>query len=177
MDARVSREREQVLSLSKNSSCLFLSRSSSKKLLLISAGGKRWRGVGGLFTFIEMFTLFTLLIVTNTVWQLFGLDRRPYMYRRLLTSVLVYVHCLRGKADARRRRNATTHLSLSRYGRHGARAHPSRRSGRTSKFPCPGLAVSPCAVPCSHVACRHTLTPTSPSNSPTAIQGVLPMCR
>ena len=29
----------------------------------------------------------------------------------------------------------------------------------------------------SHVACRHTLTPTSPSNSPTAIQGVLPMCR
>jgi hypothetical protein len=40
-------------------------------------------------------------------------------------------------------------------------------------------AVSPytCAVPCSHVACRLTLTPTSPSNSPTAIQGVLPMCR
>ena len=127
MDARVSREREQVLSLSKNSSGLFLSRvgSSSKKLLLISAGGTRWRGVGGLFTFIEMFTLFTLLIVTNTVWQLFGLDRRPYMYRRLLTSVLVYVHYLRGKADARRRRNAATHLSLSRYGRHGARAHPS----------------------------------------------------
>ena len=29
----------------------------------------------------------------------------------------------------------------------------------------------------SHVACRHTLTPSSPSNSPTAIQGVLPMCR
>jgi hypothetical protein len=28
-----------------------------------------------------------------------------------------------------------------------------------------------------HVACRLTLTPTSPSNSPTAIQGVLPMCR
>ena len=38
--------------------------------------------------------------------------------------------------------------------------------------------VPPChhAVPFSHVACRHTLTPTSPSNSPTAIQGVLPMC-
>ena len=30
---------------------------------------------------------------------------------------------------------------------------------------------------CECRTCRHTLTPSSPSKSPTAIQGVLPMCR
>ena len=51
------------------------------------------------------------------------------------------------------------------------RAHDKQREEQASSH----ARVPPChhAVPFSHVACRHTLTP---SNSPTAIQGVLPMC-
>jgi hypothetical protein len=45
------------------------------------------------------------------------------------------------------------------------------RGEQASFHECPCPAVSHNAVPFSHVACRHTLTLTSPSNSPTAIQG------
>jgi hypothetical protein len=109
------------------------------------------------------------------------MSRDPGPYRGSSTSIVSSTHSstYRRTRDVRERRTYVLGDAW-RVGRMVARRRTGRRRRTTPQdysHHCRSCSAMISRMSTSLASCRHTLTPTSPSNSPTAIQGVLPMCR